>query len=163
MAILSNDPFTIPRKLGPDADRKQIHKRIYQQHLNHLINLCTDWWLIELLSWALAVLCIVAAIGILASYDNKPLPTHPPFGLSLNACLSVLSAVSKLALAVPLEEALGSQKYLWFSSKDARRPLIDFERFDDAARGPIGALKLLHRTRIRYVLRLTRKVSTNAT
>jgi hypothetical protein len=161
MTISSNDPFSIPHNLASDSDRNQPHESIFQRYRNRLISLCADWWLIELLSWSLAVLCIVTAIGVLASYDGKPLPTHPPFGLSLNACLSVLSAVSKLALAIPLEEALGSQKYLWFSSKNVRRPLMDFERFDDAARGPLGALKLLHRTRIRYVPCLTKNISTN--
>jgi hypothetical protein len=51
--------------------------------------------------------------SILATHDNKPLPESTPLDLSLNAFLSILSGISKLALAVPLEEALGSQKYLW--------------------------------------------------
>ena len=50
---------------------------------------------------------------------------------------------------VPLEESLGAQKYLWFSDANKKRPLMDFERFDDAARGPLGALRLLSRTRTR--------------
>ncbi|KIW05858.1 uncharacterized protein PV09_03061 [Verruconis gallopava] len=86
---------------------------------------------------------------MLASYDNKPLPKSLPLGITLNAYISMLSAVAKMALAVPLEEALGAQRYLWFSKKEAQRPLMDFERFDDAARGPIGAVRLLCRTRAR--------------
>lgn len=125
-----------------------------RQRKSAIVSLCTDWWLIELLSWGLAVICILTAAGILAFHDNRPLPSHPPVGLSLNAYLSILSAVAKLALAVPLEEALGSQKYLWFSVKDLKRPLMDFERFDDAARGPLGALMLLQRTRARWVYQI---------
>lgn len=115
-----------------------------------LVDLCTDWWLVEVLSWASAVIFMSITISMLASYDGKPLPERPPLGLSLNAYLSVLSALLKLALAIPLEEALGSQKYLWFSQAGLKRPLMDFERFDDAARGPLGALRLLLRTRTRY-------------
>jgi hypothetical protein len=117
--------------------------------LDSIINLSTDWWLIELLSWVLAAVCVACIAGMLAFYDRKPLPSTFPLGLTLNAYISVLSAIAKLALAVPLEEALGAQKYLWFSTGVAKRPVIDFEKFDDAARGPIGAIRLLCRTRAR--------------
>lgn len=121
----------------------------FRQLREHTIDLCTDWWLIEVLCLALSAACLVATVGLLASYDGKPLPKSQPLGLSLNAYLSILCALLKLALAIPLEEALGSQKYLWFSTKGAERSLMDFERFDDAVRGPFGAMRLLTRTRAR--------------
>jgi hypothetical protein len=59
--------------------------------------------------------------------------------------MSVLSAIAKLSMAVPLEEALGQLRWLYFAK--GPRKLIEFERFDDATRGPWGALALLISTK----------------
>jgi hypothetical protein len=86
---------------------------------------------------------------VLGLYNNSPAPTRWPLGITLNAYISVLSAIGKYTMAVPLEEALGQLRWLYFAS--GPRKLIDFERFDDATRGPWGALALLIFTKARYV------------
>jgi hypothetical protein len=141
------DPTTEPETSF--LRHEQQHHKYFANTLDKLLGLCTDWWLIELLSWILGAICIVCIASVLAFYDHKPLPSAFPLGITLNTYISVLSAVAKLALAVPLEEALGAQKYIWFSTKVAKRPLLDFEKFDDAPRGPFGALRLVWRTRLR--------------
>ena len=116
-----------------------------------LVSWCTDGWLVELLSLVLAGTCILTATVILLVHDGKVLPQSPPLGLSLNAYLSLLSAVLKLSLAVPIDEAMAAQKCLWFSTAGPGKPVMDFERFDDAGRSPLGAMRLLCRVRARSV------------
>lgn len=115
----------------------------WRRSRQHLSSLCRDWWLIELISWCLAAFCMVCIATLLAAFNGRPLPDQFPLGLKLNAYVSVLAAVSKLAMAVCLEEALATQKYLWFTTRSPQHSLLDFERFEIAARRPIGAVKLI--------------------
>jgi hypothetical protein len=103
-----------------------------------------------LISWSLAAFCIVLIATLLAAWNGRPLPDRFPLGLKLNAYVSVLAAVAKLALAVCLEESLANQKYLWYTTPTPQHTLLDFERFEIAARRPIGALKLLWRMKAKY-------------
>lgn len=113
-------------------------------------SLCRNWWLIELTSWCIGAFCMVLIATLLAAWDGRPLPDRFPLGLKLNAYVSVLSAIAKLALAVCLEEALATQKYLWYTTATPKHSLLDFEKFELAARRPIGALKLIWQMRARY-------------
>jgi hypothetical protein len=96
-------------------------------------------------------MCISGIALVLGLYSNRRVPTRWPLGITLNAYISVLSAVAKYAMAVPIDEALGQLRWLYFASASGTRKLIDFERFDDATRGPWGALVLLVYTRARFV------------
>ncbi|KIW04792.1 uncharacterized protein PV09_03979 [Verruconis gallopava] len=116
---------------------------------NTFTSLCTDWWLTEIFCWCFAALCILLIAVLLCVWDGRPLPNNFPLGLKLNTYVSVLSATAKLALAVPLEESLASQKYLYFATGTPKRPLLDFERFELAARRPIGSVKLIWRMKAR--------------
>lgn len=119
---------------------------------HRLVVLCDDWWLLEMLALALSAICLLATILLLGVYDNKPLPDRLPSDLTLNTYVSILSGISKYTLALPLSEALGQFKWLWYSSKAPARRLVDFENFDDAQRGPLAALGLLSQLRFRYCL-----------
>ncbi|KAF2430986.1 hypothetical protein EJ08DRAFT_206013 [Tothia fuscella] len=118
----------------------------------HLQRLFTNGWIWEFFSWCMSALCISGIALVLGLYNNKSVPASWPLGITLNAYISVLSAVAKYALAVPVDEALGQLRWLYF----ARRPkrLIDFERFDDATRGPWGALALLVYTKAKTLASL---------
>ena len=105
----------------------------------------------ELICWAVATMCMISIAILLAAWNGRPLPEKFPLGLKLNTFVSVLAALSKLALAVCLEESLATQKYLWYTTSAPYRCLHDFERFELAARRPIGAVKLIWRIRARSV------------
>jgi len=64
---------------------------------------------------------------------------------------NVLGKVSSAALIVPTSEALGQLKWHWFHKSNA---MWDFEIFDKASRGPLGALMLLFRTKGRSLAAL---------
>lgn len=118
----------------------------------------SDWWLGEILCWVAGTLCIGAIILVLALYDGQPVPSRWPLGITLNAFISVISAVGKFSLAVPVNECIGELKWIWYGrrtsstqSNDQDPRLTDFETFDQASRGPWGAVLLAARLRTRYL------------
>ncbi|KAE9993759.1 hypothetical protein EG327_003521 [Venturia inaequalis] len=118
----------------------------------------SDWWLGEILCWVAGTLCIGAIILVLALYDGQPVPSRWPLGITLNAFISVISAVGKFSLAVPVNECIGELKWIWYSKPSALTQdddqgsrLIDFETFDQASRGPWGAILLGARLRTRSI------------
>jgi hypothetical protein len=81
-------------------------------------------------------------IAILVSLKDRPLARWP-LGLTI---INVLSKIASAALILPISEAIGQLKWLWFygkTSKDA----FDFEIFDKASRGAWGSFLLLCRTK----------------
>ena len=119
-----------------------------------LAKMVTDWWLFEILSWVIGASCMGAIALLLGRYDNHSLPSRWPGGISLNTSVSVLSALAKFFLSVPVEEAIGQLKWIWVGKGESRK-LIDLERFDDASRGPWGSFTLIMHMRGRYVHRIT--------
>ncbi|KAI8935461.1 hypothetical protein NX059_008031 [Plenodomus lindquistii] len=64
---------------------------------------------------------------------------------------NILGKISSAALIVPTTEAIGQLKWNWFNNS---RAMWDFEIFDKASRGPLGALMLLYRTKGRSLAAL---------
>ncbi|KAF2438951.1 hypothetical protein P171DRAFT_328896, partial [Karstenula rhodostoma CBS 690.94] len=98
-------------------------------------------WLIEIISWTFSALSMVGIIIVLYHYQHRPLPRWP-LGLTLNAYISVLAKVSGAALLLPVSEALGQLKWIWFrvngDKSTQSKKMWDFELFDNASRGPWG-------------------------
>ncbi|KAH7398492.1 hypothetical protein BKA66DRAFT_407866 [Pyrenochaeta sp. MPI-SDFR-AT-0127] len=88
---------------------------------------------------------IIAALIVL---QDKPTSRWPfeQAGLTLNAFVSILSRIAGAALLLPVAEALGQLKWIWFIRGDSKK-MWDFEMFDNASRGPWGALLLLIHTK----------------
>ncbi|KAI1435935.1 hypothetical protein GGR50DRAFT_271715 [Xylaria sp. CBS 124048] len=63
-----------------------------------------------------------------------------------NAIISVLSIISRASLAYTLGEVMSQLKWLHILEKPDR--LRDLQCYDDASRGPLGALKLFWRVRL---------------
>lgn len=78
---------------------------------------------------------------LLWHYDGKAPPEFGK-GFTLNTLLAFLTSMARACFLVPIVEGISQLKWVWFSSRK-HRPLVDFQRFDDAARGAIGGLKLL--------------------
>lgn len=116
------------------------------------------WWMPEILSQLGAILCLTgtlnwhdallrstddaaAIIVLLWRCDGKP-PPKLGLGITLNTVLAFLTSLTKMAFMVPIIEGLGQLKWMWFLSHQ-RRPLIDFQLFEEATRGGLGGAKLL--------------------
>ncbi|EGP86442.1 uncharacterized protein MYCGRDRAFT_43455, partial [Zymoseptoria tritici IPO323] len=93
-----------------------------------------DTWLPEIFILVLSVACLVTIIVILSVYDGT-LSRELPYGITLNAIVSVLATASRSALLFPVAACVGQLKWCWYAKK---RPLHDIQTFDDASRGPWG-------------------------
>ncbi|KAI9788937.1 MAG: hypothetical protein M1835_001998 [Candelina submexicana] len=110
-------------------------------------NSVQNWWLWEILSLVTSVGATAGIVGVLIYFDGRPLPSWP-YSITLNALISVLATISKAALLLPISEALSQLKWLWF--RVGRKPLDDFDIFDQASRGPWGSARLFFRLRARH-------------
>jgi hypothetical protein len=112
-------------------------------------------WLMEVLSWLFSALCMGAVIGVLIYLKDDSLSKWAlaeKTGLTLNAYISILSKMAGAAMILPVSEALGQLKWSWFLEHS--KQMWDFEIFDNASRGPWGAMLLLIRTKGRALAAL---------
>ncbi|KOC13378.1 hypothetical protein AFLA70_175g002570 [Aspergillus flavus AF70] len=92
-------------------------------------------WIWEILSCVIAVASLAGIIVVLYMYDGKSMPDWP-YGITLNAVISLLTTLMKAAMAFPITEALSQLKWSWFSRGNN---LSDLALLDAASRGPFGA------------------------
>lgn len=105
------------------------------------------WWL-EILACTLVLLAFGAIVATLLLVEDKPLP-RLPLRISVNTLLAVFATTLKVAAAFVLAEGLSQMKWSWYSDP---RPLYHFLVYDNASRGPWGALKLLWQLRLKAVI-----------
>jgi hypothetical protein len=89
----------------------------------------------------MSVVFLVAIIVVLYEYDGKPMPDWP-YGITLNALVSVLSTAMKASMVFIVCEGLSQLKWSWFSNGNK---LSDLALLDAASRGPAGAFIALLR------------------
>ena len=114
-------------------------------------------WIEEVVYVVISFLLLVTLVIILRIYDGRPLTDWQgaismgtfSVNISLNFIVAVLGTISKANIAVAVEAGLSQAKWLWFSQR--RRSLLDYKRFDDASRGPLGSARLLLVTKLRFV------------
>ena len=119
------------RRLFRDENRKK---------LNRLWRCFNDGWYGETIAVLFNLAPSIAIVVVLLAYDNHPTPKLPK-GITLNAIVSVLATASKAALLFTTSSCLGQLTWNWFKSKTTR-DLAHAQIFDDASRGPLGALGL---------------------
>lgn len=98
-------------------------------------------WTLEILGCLTSILFLVAIIVVLFKFDGRPMPDWP-YGITLNALISVLSTVMKATMAFVLAESLAQLKWSWFRRGNK---LSDLALLDAASRGAMGALVVLFR------------------
>lgn len=130
------------------SKQKVKSERTLRGQLAYLSN---DRWLWEVASLILSVFALVAMATLLIVYQGRALNDWPYRSITINAVISLLSLVSKASLLLAVTQALGQAKWLLISQTPGRRnqvnrpahKLVDVQIFDDASRGPWGALRLL--------------------
>ncbi|KAJ6000793.1 hypothetical protein N7481_001202 [Penicillium waksmanii] len=103
-----------------------------------------DTWLLECVAMAFSFASFIAVIVILRAYDHKPSP-NLSYGLTLNSIISLLATASRSSLLFVVAGAVGQLKWIWFQHRE--QSVLDMQSFDDASRGPLGALYLLFQHR----------------
>jgi Protein of unknown function (DUF3176) len=101
-----------------------------------------DSWMLEYLAMTVSISALLSIVITLVLYNGKPLNDWP-YSIQFNTVLSVLATGMKGFLLVPVCSCLSQLKWLWYARQT--KSLHDFQTFDDASRGPWGALKLFFR------------------
>lgn len=138
----ANDPSSA--RLLPDVE-KGVTKKVGRNHCaTAYTRYFEEWWLWELLSAILGLLAMVAMYWLLSQHNDRRLPQWGSvFGaeINLNAVLSLLGLVIKSSLMLAVLECISQLKWTWYSK--TYRSLEDLHVFDNASRGPIGAIWIL--------------------
>ena len=135
-ALLARNP------IGEESHVVQTPKGSGRQR--HIVK---DWWM-EIGTCVLSVVTLVAVIGTLQPHQGKPLPQWP-YHISVNALISIYVLMLKAAILLVTAEGLGQLKWRRLQRD---RPLDEFVKYDQATRGPLGALRLLRKLRLRHPL-----------
>lgn len=103
---------------------------------------------LEVLSLLLAAASLIGLVILLKHYNNKPGPQWSlgDWGVTLNAILSIVSAVFRSSLLVPVAQTISQSSWIWYMQP---RPLRDLTFYDSASRGPLGSIRLLCRLHFR--------------
>ncbi|KFA70947.1 hypothetical protein S40288_10239 [Stachybotrys chartarum IBT 40288] len=91
-----------------------------------------------------------ALVSLLLVYNGQPI--FDWYSVTLNTIVSTLSVTMKALLLFAAAECIGQWK--WIMLHQSPRTLIDFERVDQASRGPLGCFNLLWRKETPWLLRL---------
>ncbi|KAL9138393.1 MAG: hypothetical protein Q9175_000376 [Cornicularia normoerica] len=89
-----------------------------------------DWWLWEVVSAITAVLAIIVTL--------------------INSVISFFATIAKLSITSAVGASISQSKWLWYRQNEPR-PLKDLQLFDDASRGPWGAVSLLVNIKARHL------------
>lgn len=128
---IRSDPFLN----GDEATKNRLTKSM--ERLDTYLNNCWYW---EIVCVVLGTACIMAIIVILVVNDGKALsdwtlPIQP------NSLVSIFVTVAKSCLVLSISECISQSKWLYF--RQDSHPLIQMQEYDEASRGPWGALQLL--------------------
>jgi hypothetical protein len=133
---ISSEPDASPRTHQPMAD---VHIGFG--------NTLGSWWQ-EMLAISVSVAALVSTAGVLLAYQNQPLSSWT-FRYLPNSVVSQLMTVSRSALMFSTASCIG--QLAWLHIKRKPQALSDLQRFDDASRGPAGAVSMLvFPTRFRF-------------
>ncbi|KAK2808824.1 hypothetical protein FQN50_004300 [Emmonsiellopsis sp. PD_5] len=132
---------------GYGADPVQRHSLAKPDWYSRIV---LDWWFWEIGSSILGILCVVATAVILSVYNGKKAPELPRY-ITLNAIISILATVIKATIIVAVAAGISQLKWLWLQDT---RSLHDLQIFDDASRGPLGALHMAFYLRGRHLASL---------
>lgn len=139
-AISAVEPSTAYLVSKPSKERSHTNERPTKVH-RKLWHRYQDSWLPEIIALTFSILCIIVVAVILETYDGKPNP-RMKWGLTLNAVVSILATTSKVSLIFAMSNSIGQLKWVWFLGQYPRS-LLDVSVYDDASRGPLGAVIML--------------------
>lgn len=110
------------------------------------------WWLFEFFAWFLGTIGLIAIVIILRTTEGKPTPnwyikskySSVKLTVTINSVISLFSTLIKSTLLIPVIAGMSQLKWVWFRKG---HHLSDYQRFDSAAKGPLGSLILIWKFR----------------
>ncbi|KAF2422113.1 hypothetical protein EJ08DRAFT_487900 [Tothia fuscella] len=106
------------------------------------------WWWWEIGAALISIICILLIFATLVRMHDRPLSDWK-LAISINATVSILTTVAKSALMLLVAQSISHLKW---SHYESAHPLKDVQDFDDASRGPWGAIMFVFKVRGRAVL-----------
>jgi len=90
-------------------------------------------------------------IAVLYTIDGEPYQAFRISNVHItpNTFISIVSTVSKSSFLLPVAESISQLKWIYFQQRPHR--IRDLQAFDNASRGPLGALKLVASMRLSAV------------
>lgn len=135
--------FQIPIMTSEEVYTSTDSKHTRPPFMRSLVNSLSRFWYNWKWEAILSFLVLATPFIILATlfpHVGTPLPNWP-FHITINAVLAIYAVAFKTCLAIILSSCIGQLQWSWFSN--ANRPLCDLVRYNDAAQGPWGSLRLL--------------------
>lgn len=109
-------------------------------------------WIWEQIFLLIAIISLLAITVILFIYNGHSV-LDLPRAITVNAILAIFSTSMTAALSVPLALSISQAKWNWVhDDQGGGKPLSDLEVYDQASRGPWGALVMLGKIRWRCSL-----------
>ncbi|KAJ3533765.1 hypothetical protein NM208_g2603 [Fusarium decemcellulare] len=99
-----------------------------------------DEWGLEMLTLGGSLILFLLIVGIFVWIDQKP-RSDWKFFISLNSVASALTTACSAAMMHSVSESIAQLKWLHFKKRPQK--LVDFEKFDEASRGPWGSIKFI--------------------
>lgn len=124
-------------------DRKQFE----DERGGWLERILLDTWIPETLALAFSIGCLIAILAVLLSFNGRASP-RLPYGITLNAVISILATTSRSMLLYVVAASISQLKWCWLKTS---RKLQDLQIHDDASRGPWGAMTMLVYLRARPI------------
>ena len=134
---IEDNAYPFPRMTRDAAPRRR--KASKGRKFSRILN---DSWLLEISSLMISIAAVTAAAFLLRSYNGRALQDWR-HSFSLNAVLSFVAIVSKATMILVMGSVLSQSKWNWYSGDNRSRPLLDFQMFDSASRGPLGSLRMI--------------------
>lgn len=104
-----------------------------------------DWWW-EMGAASFSLACVASIVAILSTVQDKA-RSEWTFLILPNSLVAIFSTLSKASLMVPVASCISQLKWVYFAQ--APHALSHVQVFDEASRGPWGALTLLWAIRVR--------------
>ncbi len=126
--------------LAPEISRQ--HGKQHRKYESWLRWFLSDSWALEYFTMAMSVAALAVISVTLILHNGEPLDNWP-LSVQLSTVLSTLATIMKGCMLLPVCACLSQLKWLWYIHK--AKSLQDFQIFDHASRGPLGAILLLFR------------------
>jgi hypothetical protein len=161
MSTYINDGFNMSQKEGhvqitdaddhPPSSEDGNATTPFRLLKNRVLDAVERYWLFEFFGWTLALGCFIGTVSLLAVHNGKESPNwtltvgaghyRKSFGLTINTVISIFATAFSSGILIPVGASINQLKWVWFQK--GRRPLAHFQKFESAARGPLGSIILL--------------------
>jgi hypothetical protein len=105
----------------------------------------TSSWIYEICAIVVSVAFMVAIVVVLNMRIDRKLRSSWTLPLAPNTVIALFSTLSKSAILLVITACISQLKWIYFGRRGHR--VMDLQTFDDASRGPLGAISLIVRIR----------------